>query len=76
MKEIKEVAEQYHDRLVMSMITMSGKNCDCCDKPEHTRICIEHDSQDYSKDMWICPDCYAKIVKYWKENHPKKIAPI
>jgi uncharacterized protein with PIN domain len=75
-KIIKELAETYHDREVMAMTTMTGQKCGCCNKSALTTVCIEHDSQDYSKDKHVCPDCYTAIATYWKENHPKKICPI
>jgi hypothetical protein len=74
---IKELAETYHDREVMSMISDYGeRKCDCCGKIVVTRTCIEHDSQDYSKDKHVCGNCYAAIATYWKEHLPKKICPI
>jgi hypothetical protein len=74
--EIKEIAETYHDREVMSCQSGLEKKCDCCDKKTAHSVCIEHDSQDYSKDKWVCPDCYVRIATYWKEHAPKKICPI
>jgi hypothetical protein len=73
---IKEIAETYHDREVMTGMSGGDNKCECCGKKVVTRTCIEHDSQDYSKDLWICSDCYCAIVKYWQENRPKKIAPM
>lgn len=75
-EKIKELAENYHDRFVMSMVTGSNKNCECCGKETKTLICIEKDDKDYSKDVWLCDKCYAAIVVYWKEHSPKKIFPI
>lgn len=73
---VKELAESYHDRVVMSAMSVGNEPCDCCEKPAVTLYCIEHDSQDYSKDKWVCGDCYTAIATYWKEHHPKKICPI
>jgi hypothetical protein len=73
---VKELAETYHDREVMSSTTGSEVKCECCSKLTVTRTCIEHDSQDVLKDLWVCPDCYIAIATYWKEHHPKKICPI
>lgn len=75
-EKIKELAENYHDRLVMSMVSGSNKNCECCRKETITLTCIEKDDKDYSKDVWLCDKCYAAIVAYWKEHSPKKICPI
>jgi hypothetical protein len=74
--KIKEIAETYHDRLVMASMSGTNNNCQCCGKPTPTTTCIEHDSQDFTKDLWVCSDCYCAVVKYWQENRPKKIAPI
>lgn len=74
--KIKEIAETYHDRVVMTGMCGGDNKCECCGKKTVTRTCIEHDSGDVSKDLWICPDCYVAIVTYWKENSPKKICPI
>jgi len=74
--KIKEIAETYHDREVMTSMSGGDNKCECCGKTTITRTCIEHDSQDYSKDLWVCGDCYTAIATYWKENHPKKICPV
>ena len=73
---VKEIAETYHDRVVFSGMSGGENICGCCKKEVFSLVCIEHDSQDYSKDLWICHDCYTKIATYWKEHHPKKICPI
>lgn len=81
--EIKEIAESYHDREVYSQATtfpLNGSNeclltCNCCENKVRTTVSIEHDSKDYSKDMSVCFDCYAKISTHWKENAPEKICP-
>jgi hypothetical protein len=75
-EKIKQIAETYHDRLVMTGMSGGDNKCECCGKKTVTRTCIEHDSQDFSKDLWVCADCYAAIATYWKEHRPKKIAPI
>lgn len=76
-KTIKEIAESYHDRIVYSSMFSTEKLiCRCCNNSVHSLCSIEHDSQDYSKDLNICLDCYTKIRDYWKENKPKKISPI
>jgi hypothetical protein len=75
-KTIKKLAENYHDREVMSMTSATDQSCDGCGRTTITTVCIEHDSQDYSKDKHVCPDCYVKIANYWKEFHPKKICPV
>jgi hypothetical protein len=73
---IKELAETYHDREVMSSTYAPNQKCDCCEKYVTNRVCIEHDSRDFSKDKWVCPECYVAIATYWKEHSPKKICPI
>lgn len=73
---VKELAETYHDREVVAYTYADNQKCDCCGKIVTARICIEHDSQDYSKDKLICSDCYVAIATYWKVNHPKKVCPI
>jgi len=75
-ERIKNVAETHHDRLVFAGMSGSEKICGCCKKEVYHVVCIEHDSQDYSKDMWVCLDCYNKIATYWKVHTPKKICPI
>jgi len=76
MKEkIKEFGENYHDVEVPIITHGFNQKCDCCDKFVSTRISIEHDSKDSSKDKRICPDCNIAITTYWKENHPNKIIP-
>jgi predicted AlkP superfamily phosphohydrolase/phosphomutase len=73
---VKELAETYHDRDVMSTTYADNQICDCCKKTVMATYCIEHDSQDYSKDKHVCSDCYVAIATYWKEHNPKKICPI
>jgi hypothetical protein len=73
---VKKIAETYHDREVMSARSAGSEPCNCCGKPSITLLCVEHDSQDYSKDKWICNDCYIAVAIYWKEHTPKKICPI
>jgi len=73
---IKEIAETYHDRVVMTGMSGGNNKCECCGNTVVTRTCIEHDSLDFSKDLWICADCYCDIAGYWQKNLPKKIAPI
>ena len=75
-KIIGIIADNYHDRLVMASMSGTNNNCQCCGKPTPTTTCIEHDSQDFTKDLWVCSDCYCAIVKYWQERKPKKIAPV
>lgn len=75
-EKIKELAESYHDREVMSYTYAGNQKCDCCGKIVTARVCIEHDSQDYSKDKQVCSDCYVAIATYWKEHSPKKICPV
>jgi len=74
--KIEELAKTYHDRVVMTGMSGGENKCDCCGKKVITRTCIEHDSGDFSKDLWICGDCYCEIVKYWEKNLPKKIMPV
>jgi len=74
--KINEIAPHYHDRLCMSMLKMSGQKCKCCGQEVLTTTSIEHDSQDFSKDLSICFDCYTEIVNWWKKNKPGKIAAI
>ncbi len=75
MREIKEIAESYHDRIVMASSMYDGQICDCCEDKVYSRSCIEHDSLDYSKDLMVCITCYIKIMNYWQEHKPRKIAP-
>ncbi len=80
-EKIQKFAETYHDREVMASTMYLGeaadlRDCGCCNNATGHLTCIEHDSQDYSKDLWICPDCYTKIATYWKEHSPKKICPV
>lgn len=75
-ERIKELGETYHDRLVGSNLVMSGQVCDCCKKETMSTWGIEHDSQDHSKDLGLCDDCFMEILKYWVEFRPRKIAPI
>jgi len=76
MKCIQETAKNYHDRTVQSGTIAGGQVCGCCGKDTIRTISIEHDSQDYSKDLSVCTDCCAEIYKIWKEETPKKICPI
>lgn len=71
-----EIGNNYHDRLCMSCLTMENQTCGCCENIVDYTTSIEHDSQDFSKDKSVCIDCYTDIVKYWKENKPRKIPPI
>lgn len=69
------IAEHYHCRTLHSAsISMDGQICKCCGKTVYYTRNIEHDSQDYSKDLSICIDCYVKITNYWRENKPRKIS--
>jgi len=70
--KIIEIAEKYHDREVMASVSMDNQDCGCCNNATLITCCIEHDSQNYSKDLNVCPDCYEKIATYWKEHNPKK----
>jgi len=74
--KVKEIAEHYHDRVCGSMLTAAGQKCKCCGQVVRTTTSIEHDSQDYSKDLGVCTDCYTEIVNFWKENKPGKICPV
>ena len=74
---VKRIAENYHDREVMSIrSSLDQEVCDCCKKHSITLVCVENDNRDFSKDKWVCSDCYNLIATYWKNNHPKKICPI
>jgi hypothetical protein len=75
-KEIKRIAETHHDREVMACQSGLSKTCPCCKKEEMNFVCIEHDSQDYSKDLWICSKCYVEVATYWKKHSRKKICPL
>jgi RNase P subunit RPR2 len=76
LKKVEQIAQKYHDRLCMSGLTMEGQVCKCCESVVLTTTSIEHDSQDYSKDLNVCSNCYSHIVTWWKNNKPRKIAPI
>jgi hypothetical protein len=75
-QKVKSIAETYHDRVCMSMLTMENQVCKCCGSVVRVTTSIEHDSQDHSKDLSVCTNCYEHIVNYWKMNRPGKIAPI
>lgn len=84
--DIKEIASNYHDRLCASMTTISAfspdgvgdqrRTCPTCGRKALTTISIEHNSQDFSKDLNICLSCYADLTVLWKTNSPKKLSPI
>ncbi len=84
--DIKEIASTYHDRLCASMLTMTGfspdtnedqtRSCPICGRKAITTISIEHDSREHIKDLSICLRCYADLSVEWKNNTPKKLAPI
>jgi hypothetical protein len=76
LKKVEQIAQIYHDRLCMSELTMEGQVCGCCESVVLTTTSIEHDSQDYSKDLNVCANCYSHIATWWKNNKPRKIAPI
>lgn len=73
---IKEIAEQYHERVCGGTLGMSNQKCECCFSKTNTTTVIEHDSRDFSKDLKLCTDCWIKLMSYWQKNHPKKIVPI
>lgn len=76
LKKVEQIAQTYHDRLCISNLTMEGQICKCCESIVITTTSIEHDSKDYSKDLSICSNCYSHIATWWKNNKPRKIAPI
>ncbi len=76
LKKVEQIAKTYHDRLCMSSLTMEGQICKCCESIVLTTTSIEHDSQDYSKDLNVCANCYSHIAKWWQNNKPRKITPI
>ena len=69
---MKNIAENYHDRDICAMVGGCDLVCGCCRKKTTTTIFIEHDSQDHSKDLSICFDCYTSIHKIWKKKTPAK----
>jgi len=73
--KISKIATTYHDRAVMSSFRGDERECPCCNRPVKMTTSIEHDSQDYSKDLSVCVSCYSDIVKQWRKNTPKKIFP-
>ena len=75
LKKVEQIAQTYHDRPCMSGLTMEGQVCKCCESVVLTTTSIEHDSQDYSKDLNVCANCYSHIATWWKNNRPRKIAP-
>jgi hypothetical protein len=74
--KVEEVAETYHDKLCGNSTTVREQICPCCWNLVTTTTKIEHDSQDYSKDLSVCFDCYSKIHTQWQKNNPAKISPI
>ena len=74
--KVEQIAQNYHDRPCMSGLTMDGQVCKCCENVVRTTTSIEHDSQDHSKDLKVCTDCYIDIATWWKNNKPGKIAPL
>jgi hypothetical protein len=76
-EKIIEIGNAYHGR--MCSPTISGMNrdrvCGCCEGLTRTQTGIEHDSQDHSKDLWVCIDCMSDLYKYWQNNEPRKIPP-
>lgn len=75
-RKIQSIANNYHDRLCMSVSVIDNQICKCCSNIVTHIVSIEHDSQDHSKDLGVCSNCYSHIVDYWKKNKPGKIAPI
>ncbi len=75
-QKIQSIAETYHDRDCMSNLSMRNQICKCCESIVIHTTLIEHDSQERSKDLSICIDCYTRIYNYWTVNKPRKIAPI
>ncbi len=73
---IRNIAQNYHDRSCTSNCSGNDLVCDICNNYTCNLTGIEHNSQDYSKDLSICIDCYSKVYDYWKENSPGKISPI
>jgi len=74
--DIREIAKTYHDRDICAMMSGGELECPICGKTVTSLVCIEHDSQDYSKDLNICLDCYSELHRLWLENTPKKICPV
>jgi len=73
---IIEISKEYHDRIVGGGIFGLKQKCKCCNKEVESRYCIEHDSMNFKKDLWICLECYTEIHKLWLINTPKKICPV
>ena len=76
MTKISEIASNYHDREVMTSRHDYDSECPCCGQMVSDLTSVEHDSCDYSKDLWVCGDCYFDIYKWWRSNKPKKICPV
>lgn len=70
LNKVEQIAQTYHDRLCMSVLTMEGQICKCCESVVLTTTSIEHDNQDYSKDLNVCANCYSHIANWWKNNKP------
>ena len=75
-EKVEEIAQSYHDKLCMGMLTMKGQVCRCCESVVLTTTSIEHDSGDISKDISVCSECYEHIANWWKVNKSRKISPI
>ncbi len=73
---IESIAKNYHERDINASTSGGNNTCGCCKKTVLTVFSIEHDSQDYSKDLGICIDCLTSIHKIWEEKTPGKICPV
>jgi superfamily II helicase len=72
--KIAQIAADYHDREIStSCYRHNDEECPCCKRPQRVFTVVEHNSRDFSKDLLICSDCYADVVKWWLENEPNKI---
>lgn len=71
-----QISKTYHERVVMSGMVGDKQACEICYKGTWSTYSIEHDSQDHSKDMNICIDCYDALLALWRECYPGKICPV
>ena len=78
-KKNHNIASNYHERIPNAIIgsyMVSGppkERCPNCGNITISKTCVEHDSQDKSKDLWICLDCYSAVCSLWKKYYPKKM---
>jgi predicted metal-binding protein len=73
--KLEKIASTYHDKDIFAGVTVS-RDCPICEKHILNSVCIESDILDYSKDLYICTECYMKLHMIWKDKTPKKICPV